>query len=301
MPTTESNGLTLAYEVYGSEDDPVILLIHGLGVPSSGWPAPMVKTLVGAGYRVVTFDNRDVGRSTLIDDKGTPNLVWQFLRSKMGLRVKSAYDLWDMAKDTVGLLDSLKIDKAHVVGASMGGMIAQCMAITTPERLHSLTSIMSTTGNRDLPAIDPALSKHFRKGPISQSPEDRRSFGVETWQRIGSPDFPSTNNEINAMLDLIDQRGTSKHGFEHQLLAIMATDSRCHALGAVQLPTLVVHGDADPLVPLAGGQDTAKSIPSAKLEVIEGMGHDFPAALHDRICAMLIKHMGADGSGVAPI
>src|SRR6185369_1562361 len=192
MPSVNANGIKIEYESFGAESAPAIVLIMGLGMQLIAWPDPFCQKLAAAGFRVVRFDNRDIGLSTHFDDRGVPNMLWTFLKARIGLRVRGPYDLNDMAADTVGLLDALKIGKAHVVGASMGGMIAQQVAANYPERVRSLVSIMSTSGDRRLPQATREAQRALFGRPAN--PNDRDAIveqSMKIWGVIGSPGFPT--------------------------------------------------------------------------------------------------------------
>jgi pimeloyl-ACP methyl ester carboxylesterase len=278
MSAVRANGIQIEYESFGAADAPAIVLIMGLGMQLTGWPDPFCQKLAGAGFRVLRFDNRDIGLSTHFDDRGVPNMVWQFVKARIGLRVRGAYDLNDMAADTVSFLDALKIQTAHIVGASMGGMIAQQVAARHPARVRSLVSIMSTSGDRRLPpATREAQRALFGRPP---NPRDQRSIVdhyVRVFNVIGSPGFPTEPAELRARLEKSVARSYHPQGVARQLVAILACGDRSKDLATIRTPTLVIHGDCDPLVLPACGKDTAAKIPGAKLQMIKGMGHDMAA------------------------
>ena len=288
MPTIAANGIRIEYESFGSSDAPAIVLVMGLGMQLTGWPDPFCQKLAGAGYRVLRFDNRDIGLSTHFDDRGVPNMLWQFLRARIGMRVRGAYDLNDMAADTVGLMDALGIGQAHVVGASMGGMIAQQLAALHPARVRSLVSIMSTTGNRRLPpATREAQRALFAKPRDPNDPRSVVDHYVRVFTVLASPGFPTDPAELRARMERSVARSYHPQGVARQIVAILASSDRSKDLATIRAPTLVLHGDRDPLVPLAAGRDTAAKIPGARLKIIEGMGHDMAAwpLLADEIVA----------------
>jgi pimeloyl-ACP methyl ester carboxylesterase len=279
---TQSNGINIEYEWFGEgANKPCVVLIMGLGMQMIAWPMPLIDALVSNGYRVLRFDNRDIGLSTWFDQFGMPNLAWNGLRLSLGLTVHSAYSLEDMAQDTIGLLEALEIDGAHIVGASMGGMIAQLVAVKAPQRVHSLTSIMSTTGRRSLPGPSIKARKALLSRP--RNPHDIESVGdhsLRTFRIIGSPNNPESDKVIRDRLMLGLKRAYHPAGAARQLMAIAADGSRVDRLRKVQAPTLVIHGVDDPLVPIACGRDTAASIQGSKFVEVAGMGHDFaPQAL----------------------
>ena len=303
MPTVTANGIEIAYELHGVEDGPVLLLVQGLSMPLTAWPPRFVDMLVDAGYRVLTFDNRDIGHSELLDHLPTPGLFMQAVKHACRLPVRAPYHLTDMMADTRALLAALDIPKAHVVGVSMGGMIAQLLAMHAPERLISLTSIMSTTGNRRLPGPTSKVRRLVLSRPTGPSAEARLAYHRKLWPMIGSPGFPHTEEELDNFLERIFARGMPATGITRQTLAILAAPSRAAQLGSLRVPTLVIHGDADPLVPVECGRDTARSIPDSELVVIEGMGHDLPDTLLPKLTELIIGHArrgaGTDGRSVA--
>jgi len=282
MAQARANGLTLEYETFGRPADPPLLLVMGLGAQMILWPDEFCRQLAGRGRWVIRFDNRDIGLSTKLDHLGVPDIMQLASAALMRQPVEAPYLLADMAADAVGLLDALGIATAHVVGASMGGMIVQQMAIDHPARLRSVTSIMSTTGNPDLPPATPEAMQAL----LTPTPADREGAierGVAVFRTIGSPGFPFDEKMFREQAARAYDRCFHPVGMVRQLAAILASGSRKEKLGAVKLPALVIHGAADPLVPLAGGQDTAAAIPGAELLVIEGMGHDLPEGAWPRM------------------
>ena len=291
IQTLNANGVEIAYEIYGDDHAPVILLIHGLGMPMTAWPIEMVNRLVEAGFRVLRIDNRDQGHSQKFNHLKMPNVVWQFVKLKLGLPVSAPYPLMDMMQDTVGALDALKINSVHVVGASMGGMIAQLLAIHAPARVKSLTSIMSTTGSQKIPDPRYDVSQHLMTKPVIKSEADVLAYHVKMWELIASPGFPTSKIDRENYVKSILHRGVSAEGTTRQLLAIMAAPNRFNDLGKLTMPCQVIHGTSDPLVRIEGGEDTVKAIPGAKQHFIEGMGHDLPFQLHEKICDLISNHV----------
>jgi len=277
---------------------PAVLLIMGLGMQLIAWPPQMVQGLVDAGYRVVRFDNRDVGLSRHFNELGKPNIVWASIKFKMGFVPASPYSLKDMAADALGVLDALGIDKAHVVGVSMGGMIAQRVAIAAPQRVLSLTSIMSTSGARGLPQASPQVMKALISRPAGKSKEAVLNHSVRLFQAIGSPGFPTPEGELRQRVAASVERSFNPVGTLRQMLAIVSDITRAAQLSRITSPTLVIHGKQDPLVPYACGQDTARRIPGATLLTIEGMGHDLPPEPVAQILAALVPHMNAANATV---
>ena len=277
MPRAPSNGIEIEYESFGREADPVILLIMGLGAQLTRWPVAFAERLAGKGFRVIRFDNRDVGLSTKLDAAGAPD--FPAIMQKTG---KPAYTLTDMAADAVGLLDALSVSKAHIIGASMGGMIAQLVAVNYPERVLSLTSIMSTTGNPALPRSTPEAGAVLMQRPPEGADLDALvEHGMKAARVVGSPGFPFDEADQRARLRADIERSTYPVGFARQMAAVMADGDRRERLKTITAPTVVLHGADDPLVPVQGGEDTAASIPGAELRIIPGMGHDLPPGVHD--------------------
>lgn len=272
---------------------PVVLLIMGLGMQLIAWPPEMVRALVDAGFRVVRFDNRDVGLSQHFDALGAPNLLWLGLKHRLGWRIKPPYSLQQMAADALGVLDALQIDKAHIVGVSMGGMIAQRLALLAPARVMSLASIMSSSGARGLPNARPEVTRVLLSRPASNSQAAAVEHTLGLLKAIGSPGYFMDEAVLRERVAEATQRSFHPQGIVRQMVAIVADSTRASALAGVAVPTLVVHGRADPLVPLACGEDTARRIPGAKLAAIEGMGHDLPPGVVERLLELLIPHFDA--------
>jgi pimeloyl-ACP methyl ester carboxylesterase len=292
MPTitTPNTGLELFYEDHGDPDRAVILLVMGLGAQLTLWPDELVESLVGEGFRVIRYDNRDIGLSQKIDGARAPGLAMQVLRKKIGFPAKVPYTLKDMADDGIGLMDALGIERAHVVGASMGGMIVQLMAVHHGHRLMSMTSIMSTTGNPRLPQAE----KHAMEALIAplkgMDEETLVAHGLNIVRNIGSPGFPF-DPEIQRERVLRNvRRSVYPAGLPRQLAAIIDDGCRRARLAAVRTPTLVLHGEDDPLVKLEAGEDTARHISGARLVTIPGWGHDIPAPLVPRIAGEIAQH-----------
>jgi pimeloyl-ACP methyl ester carboxylesterase len=265
-----ANGIELCYEEFGDPADPAVLLVMGLATQMLGWHEDFCRELAGRGFRVIRYDNRDIGRSTHVSG-APPTLVQLAVRSKNAAR----YTLDDMAADGIGLLDGLGIERAHVVGASMGGMIAQTIAARYPARVLSLTSIMSNTGARlsGQPAakVLPLFLKRPPRGRDAYIDRTVKLFGV-----IGSPGFDRDEQDLRDMLAHGWERGHDAAGPGRQLAAVLAATDRRKLLGRIEVPTLVIHGKADPLVRPSGGKATARAIPGARLLLIDGMGHDLP-------------------------
>ena len=271
-----ANGIDLAYETHGDPSGEPLLLVMGLGAQLIAWPIELCDALVDRGFFVIRYDNRDVGLSTKVAATGGDFLA-SFLKAQQGEPIDVAYTLSDMAADGMALLDHLGLESAHLVGASMGGMIAQTMAIEHPQRVRTLTSIMSTTGEPEVgqPTAE-AMSLLLR--PPAATRDEAIEAGVAASRAIGGPDhFDETIARERAAAAY--DRCFNPAGTARQLLAIVASGSRAEALARLDVPTLVVHGDADPLVTPSGGQRTAALIPGAELLMLEGMGHDIPPAM----------------------
>jgi pimeloyl-ACP methyl ester carboxylesterase len=272
---------------------PVMLLIMGLGMQLIAWPPAMVQAIADAGFRVVRFDNRDIGLSQFFDHLGSPSLIWEGLKFRLGWRIRPPYSIEDMAADTVGVLDALKIAKAHIVGVSMGGMVAQRVAVLAPSRVISLTSIMSSSGARGLPEASPAVTRVLLSRPAGKGVQAAVDHTARLLKAIGSPGFPTPDAELREKVAFAAQRSFHPQGVVRQMVAIAADGTRAAALAKVTAPTLVLHGRADPLVPMPCGQDTAKRLPGARFESIEGMGHDLPPGVVERLLAFMIPHFKA--------
>jgi len=293
MPHSVVNGIDIAWERHGPGQGKVICLVHGLGMPLTAWPETLIDGLVARGYGVITMDNRDIGQSQLMNEHRVPSLLVNGLRRKFGLRVHAPYRLEDMMADTAALLRALQAERVHVVGVSMGGMIAQLLAIHEPGLVASLTSIMSTTSNRALPRPDPEVARHIFSRPDSRSRQDRLEFSMKTWRLISSPAYPSDPEDRKAFILRNMDRGSTAAGIGRQTLAIMAAPSRVPLLRRLDMPSLVIHGREDRLVRVECGEDTARSIPGASLHVFPGMGHDLPAPLIGRFVQLIADHADA--------
>ena len=280
MPQVKANGIEIEYESFGPADRDAVLLIMGFSAQLTMWPTELCEELVSRGYRVIRFDNRDVGLSAKLEAKGIPDMEKLFGALMTGAAVEAPYSLDDMAADAAGLLDALKIERAHIVGASMGGMIAQLVAANHPEKTLSLTSIMSNTGNPDLPQGSPeAMGALLAPAPAPDDIEAIIARGINTWKVIGSPGYPTDDQQLRQWVMRDAKRSYYPQGVTRQFAAIVANGDRRPKLKNIKVPTVVLHGADDPLVPVAGGKDTADNIPGAELRVIPGMGHDFPLGL----------------------
>ena len=272
---------------------PVVLLIMGLGMQLVAWPPQLVQALVDAGFRVIRMDNRDIGLSQHFDHLGKPNIIWAGLKFKMGLPVRPPYTLEDMAKDALGVLDALEVDRAHIVGVSMGGMVAQRVAIAAPQRVLSLTSIMSSSGARGLPEARRDVLRVLLKRPVSSEPQAVVDHYVRLFKAIGSPAYPVPESDMRERILRGVERSFHPVGTLRQMVAIISDSSRAEQLARIKSPTLVLHGRADPLVPFAHGEDTAKRITGARLVGFDGMGHDLPPEPVALMLDELIPHIQA--------
>jgi pimeloyl-ACP methyl ester carboxylesterase len=286
----EANGMRLAYDEFGDASQPTILLIMGLGTQMIAWPESMCQGLADRGYHVVRFDNRDIGLSQKMDGADIPGVIKMAAFSRLNLHLDVPYRLGDMASDAIGVLDALEIDRAHFVGASMGGMIAQLVAGHYPERVASLTSIMSTSGCRSLPSPDKKITLHMVRRPKNADPDALLEYALRTWHLIGSPGFRPTRDALLKKLAASYQRSYYPQGHARQMAAIIASGDRVEVLKQIKAPTLVIHGKDDALVPVTGGIDTARLVPDAKLELIDGMGHDLPQALLPYFVELISNH-----------
>lgn len=286
-----ANGIQVEVEVSGDPTAPAVLLIMGLGMQLIAWPAAFVQSLEDAGFRVVRFDNRDIGLSQHFDELGTPNLLWASFKHRVGLPIRAPYTVQDMAADSLGVLDALGIEKAHVVGVSMGGMIAQRVALAAPQRVLSLASIMSSSGARELPGPHPRVLKALLSRPQRAGEEGIVDHYIKLFKVIGSPAFPMDDAALRERILLGTRRSFHPAGTLRQMVAIAADNTRAAELAQLKMPVLVMHGKDDPLVPFACGQDTARRIPGAKMHGIEGMGHDLPPGVVERLLEPLISHL----------
>lgn len=287
--TVKVNDIEIVYDSFGKHSDPPMLLIMGLSMQMIGWDELFCEELAKRGYWVIRFDNRDVGLSTKFEEAGIPDLMELMMKSQQGEAIEAPYTLSDMTADAVGLLDVLNISTAHIVGASMGGMIGQTIAINYPERVKTLTSIMSSTGNPELPEPEPEALSILITIPPSERAENIEQ-SVEAWRVLNGPKFSLDEELIRERAGRAFDRCYYPAGSVRQMSAILASGSRKEDLRNVKAPTLVIHGDADPLVPIEGGKETASSIPGAELLIIEGMGHSIPVEVALRIIEAIAQH-----------
>ncbi|MCG8534799.1 MAG: alpha/beta hydrolase [Pseudomonadales bacterium] len=283
------NGISLHYIDEGNINNPPILLVMGLGAQLTQWPQKMVDALVEEGFRVIRFDNRDIGLSAQTSKNIRFDLARDSMRARIGLPIKNNYTLYSMVEDVAGLLDALKLENVHIVGASMGGMISQLFSALYPHRTLSLTSIMSTTNESTLPL--PRYDILFNLMGFGVEKGHEKDIAVRRtlkfWKKISSPDYPTPEDEILARIASDYERSYRPSGTLRQTHAIMATGGFRHLLHRINCPTQVIHGNKDPLVHMKGGIASAKAIPGSKLEIISGMGHDFPAQLLPKLVELI--------------
>jgi len=275
MPKAETNGITIEYDTFGDRTQPALLLIMGLGGQLIDWDKDICSRLADNGHHVIRFDNRDVGFSTKLDEAGVPDIARAFNDIAQGKKPDAPYTLDDMAADAAGLLDALNIEKAHVCGISMGGMIAQTMALNHPDKVLSLISIYSSTGSPHLPPPSPEAMQVLMQPP----PRERKAYTdylMNVFKTISGSGFPFDEDWHRELAAKRYERAIDAEGTARQFAAILASGSRKSALAAIRVPTLVIHGTDDPLVPVEGGKETAEVIPDAELWIIEAMGHDLP-------------------------
>lgn len=285
-----ANGIAIEVEVDGLPGGEPLLLIMGLGMQLTSWPAEMVQMLVSRGYRVIRFDNRDAGLSQGFDHLGVPNIALASMQHLLHWPVKAPYTLADMARDALGVLDALGVDQAHVVGASLGGMVAQHLAAEQPQRVRSLGLVMTTSGSRRLPQATLAARRVLLRRPGSHELDALVEHYVQLFKVIGSPDYPPDPAAFRARMARNVQRAWRPAGMMRQLVAVAADGDRTPLLGRIQAPTHVIHGEADPLVPVENGRDLARRIPGATSDIVPGMGHDLPLPLLPRIVDGLVAN-----------
>ena len=287
MARAKANGIEIEYETFGSRTDPALLLIMGLGAQLTLWPETICEGLAAQGFFVVRYDNRDVGLSTDFDAWGMPDLMGAFAKLMKGETVDAPYLLSDMASDATGLLDALEIDRAHMVGGSMGGMIAQVIAATYPQRTRSLVSIMSTSGRPGLPLGKPEALAMLSAQPEGTEREQLIAHGIKLRTVISGPGYPTEPAAMRALVERNIDRRYYPPGAARQYLAIMASGPRVDLLKTVTVPTLVLHGEDDPLLPVECGRDVAALVPGAKIETFPGWGHDVPEQMVPKLVSSI--------------
>ena len=292
MTNIQANGIRIEYDTFGDDSSPALILISGLSGQMILWDEALCRLLVDRGLYVIRFDNRDAGLSTKMDAMGESEIRSLMAAAWNGEAISIPYEIDDMADDAIGLLDGLDLVKFHVCGASMGGMIAQNIAIRYPDRVLSLISIASSTGNPDISfagrgEVDPPPPM-----PVPHEREANIAYMVSGMRDLSGPGFPFDEKEVRKLAALCYDRSFYPAGSDRQLLAIIASGNRRPALEKLTIPALVIHGDSDPLVPVAAGLDTADAVPNAELLIIEGMGHDLPRGAWPRIVDVIAEVTG---------
>lgn len=291
MPQVFANGIKIEYETFGEPSAPALLLIAGLGGQMIGWDEELCQEWARRGLYVIRFDNRDVGLSTKIEEAGIPDIKAAMAARERGEKVKAPYTLDDMADDAVGLLDALKIDKAHICGISMGGAIAQTIAYRHPSRVRSMTQVYATTGNPQLPQPKPEILDLLLTPPPPDR-DDYVNYMLKLYRTIAGPGFPFDEAWHRNLAQRSYDRAYYGPGKARQFMAVLAHGNRKPFLSSITAPALVVHGADDPLVPVSGGIDSAEAIPGAELMIIEGMGHDMPhGSAWPRILEKVVAHI----------
>ena len=284
----QSNGLRMAYEEFGDPADPAILLVAGLYNQLVRWPLKFCELLVANGFRVIRFDNRDIGLTDKMDGVRAPSFFRLVLKHYLSIPISAPYSLDDMADDTVGVLDALNIQQAHIVGMSMGGMISQLVTAKYPHRILSLTSIMSTSGERGKGVASAKVLAAMLQ-PVTKE-RSALDNAVNIWQLIGSPAYPMSDDDVRTLIKAEHKRSSNPAGYMRQIAAIRAAPGRAKLLSTITAPVLIIHGNQDVLVPVSGGIDTAKHIAHAELVRFEGMGHTLPKALLETFADLIAKN-----------
>ncbi|WP_395700865.1 alpha/beta fold hydrolase [Aquabacterium sp.] len=290
-----ANGLEFEVDDQGPRDGEPLLMIMGLGMQLIAWPDELVAELVRRGFRVIRMDNRDIGLSSHLDHLGVPSLLRASLRHALRLRVRSPYPLKAMADDALGVLDQLGIPRAHLCGASMGGMIAQHIAAAHPDRVKSLTLIMTSSGARHLPQARPAVRRALLSRPQGSDTASRVNHAMRIWALIGSPGYAPDPTRLRQRLTHSIERSWHPAGVARQLVAIAADGDRSPLLGRITAPTRVIHGKDDALVPVHAAHDLVKKIEQAQADIIPGMGHDLPEALLPHIAEGIAQNASRAG------
>lgn len=288
---TFDSGISLHYQDQGDKKAPAVILIMGLGCQLTVWPDEFYFGLVEKGYRVIRFDNRDVGLSSQLNNLGSPSIVKSWLSQKARIPSSAPYTLEDMAQDVLDLMAALGIKKAHLIGASMGGMIAQIIAAKHKKKVISLTSIMSSTGTPGLHKNLINIALQLAKHPNKPNRESAIQYNVKLNQLIGSPSYPIEKKALLKNAEYHVDRAHNPIGVKRQLVAITSSGCRKQLLPRIKAPTLVIHGSEDPVIPVSSGKETAKHIRKSKLKIIEGMGHDFPPVLMKKLVKWVSKHV----------
>lgn len=295
MPEVTANGISIHYDEYGNPSDPALMLIMGFGAQMTLWPMELVEALAGHGFRVIRHDNRDIGLSHKFDGVKAPGPVKLTILSKLGFTPKVPYTLGDMADDSAGVLDALGVEQAHIVGGSMGGMIAQHFAHRHPGKTRTLTSIFSTTGNARLPKAKKEAMETLVKRPASMDEEVLVAHGIKLAHAIGSPGYRPDPARLEERTREAVRRSVYPEGPLRQMAAIIADGERTSMLKDLSVPTLVLHGEDDPLIPVEHGHHTAETIPNARIRTWPGWGHDLPTELVDEIASAIAEHAKSAG------
>lgn len=285
----KANSIEINYDTFGEPTNPAIILIMGIACQMIIWKDENCQNIAKQGYFVVRFDNRDIGLSSKLDSEPVPNIMQLVADIQQRKPVTVPYTLSDMAKDTIGLMDALHINKAHIVGYSMGGMIAQTIAIEYPDRVKTLTSMCSTTGNPTLPQAKPEAMAVLLTPPRAERNQNIEQ-SVANWKILFGLKYHFNEKYFQEIFAKVYDRNFYPKGIARQFAAILASGSRNNMLKELKIPSLVIHGDADPLIPVEAGKDTAQSIPNAELLIIDGMGHIMPDEVADQIKEAIIKN-----------
>jgi proline iminopeptidase len=295
MPLVKGNGIDIEVEEFGRKSDPAVLLIMGLAAQLTHWPTAFIDGLVDAGYRVIRFDNRDIGLSEKLHAKRALKPVTYMLAARLfGIRSLAPYTLHDMAADAAGVLDALEVDSAHIVGVSMGGMIGQLFTARYPDRAKSFTAIMSSTNNPKLRQADPAIIREiFAARTRPHTRDEIIDRVVHIWGVIGTPDGGNDPKEFRERIAATVDRCNYPAGVRRQIAAIISTGDLRRWTKKITAPSLVIHGTLDPLAPMHGGLDIAATIAHARMELIDGMGHDLPPKFLQRITDLIVAHLRA--------
>jgi pimeloyl-ACP methyl ester carboxylesterase len=296
----KANGIEIEYETLGNKADPALLLVMGLGAQLTIWPDAFCEGLAKQGFFVIRYDNRDTGLSTDFGAWGMPNLADAFQKLMIGRKVEAPYLVKDMAADAIGLLDALGIAKAHMVGASMGGMIVQTVAALWPQRTLSMVSIMSSSGRPGLPVGKPEALAMLTAQPEGPAREQRIRHGMKLRTVIGSPVYPMPDAELRAFVEKNVDRRWYPEGGARQYLAVLASGDRVELLKTVKVPTLVLHGEDDPLLPVDCGRDVARLVPGAEIQTYPGWGHDIPAGMIPTLVKRIVTFCKASNKDSSP-
>ncbi|MDJ0654333.1 MAG: alpha/beta hydrolase [Xanthomonadales bacterium] len=290
MSRVSANGIELAYEQFGRDEDPAVILIMGFNMALTAWPEGFCRRLVEGGYRVIRFDNRDVGQSSRLTQLGEPAFATSIRRRVLGLRVAPPYTLDDMAADTIGLMDALDIQQAHLVGISMGGMIAQIMALEHADRVASMALLMTHSGSMKYLFPTPELARVMLHQP-GPDLESQIAYGLRFWAVLAGPDYPPDPAQLTQAITEAFHRAGAPHGRKRQFAAIMAARDRRHRLAGLDLPVSVIHGSRDPMIRPQAGERLAAAIPGASFHLVQGLGHDLPPALWSTLCGHVLGNL----------